>query len=76
MIDYLFYLFYVQVPLSVWAIFYLRRCAEQTENLVKTLKMVAGPIGVQMDRPILVELRDDRTETYVKSIHSHLTSKV
>uniref|UniRef100_H3DH65 Piwi-like protein 2 n=1 Tax=Tetraodon nigroviridis TaxID=99883 RepID=H3DH65_TETNG len=63
------------IPLSVWAIFYPCRCAEQTEGLVSTLKKVAGPIGLQMERPLFVELRDDRTETYVKSIHSHLTSK-
>ena len=37
---------------------------------------VAGPMGIKLDRPIRVELRDDRTETYVKSIHSQLTSEV
>uniref|UniRef100_A0A3Q2WLT8 Piwi-like protein 2 n=1 Tax=Haplochromis burtoni TaxID=8153 RepID=A0A3Q2WLT8_HAPBU len=47
----------------------------QAEELVSTFKKVATPIGVQMVRPICVELRDDRTETYVKTIHSHLTSQ-
>ncbi|KAM3610700.1 uncharacterized protein V6R79_007566 [Siganus canaliculatus] len=63
------------VPLNVWAIFYPRRCAEQAEELVSTFSKVAGPIGFRMERPIRVELRDDRTETYVKSIHSQLTSE-
>lgn len=60
----------------MWAIFYPRRCAEQTEELVTTLKKVAGPIGVHMEKPMWVELRDDHTETYVKSIQSHLNSQV
>lgn len=60
----------------MWAIFYPHRCAEQAEELVSTFKKVAGPIGVRLERPIRVELRDDRTETYIKSIHSQLTSEV
>ncbi|XP_067459656.1 piwi-like protein 2 [Thunnus thynnus] len=63
------------IPLNIWAIFYPRRCAEQAEELVSTFNKVAGPIGVRLERPIRVELRDDRTETYVKSIHSQLTSE-
>ncbi|TWW60784.1 Piwi-like protein 2 [Takifugu flavidus] len=64
-----------KIPLSIWAIFYPRRCAEQTEELVTTLKKVAGPIGVHMEKPMWVELRDDHTDTYVKSIQSHLNSQ-
>uniref|UniRef100_A0A3P8QN72 Piwi-like protein 2 n=1 Tax=Astatotilapia calliptera TaxID=8154 RepID=A0A3P8QN72_ASTCA len=63
------------IPLKTWAVFYPRRCTAQAEELVSTFNKVATPIGVQMGRPICVELRDDRTETYVKTIHSHLTSQ-
>ncbi|GAA6220778.1 piwi-like protein 2 isoform X1 [Lates japonicus] len=63
------------IPLNIWAVFYPRRCTEQAEELVSTFKKVAGPIGVRLERPIRVELRDDRTDTYVKSIHSQLTSE-
>ncbi|KAK2837637.1 hypothetical protein Q5P01_014849 [Channa striata] len=63
------------IPLTIWAIFYPCRCADQAEELVSTFNKVAGPIGVRLARPIRVELRDDRTETYVKSIHSQLTSE-
>uniref|UniRef100_A0A3Q3RHZ1 Piwi-like protein 2 n=1 Tax=Mastacembelus armatus TaxID=205130 RepID=A0A3Q3RHZ1_9TELE len=63
------------IPLNTWAIFYPQRCAEQAKELVSTFNKVARPMGLQLDRPITVELRDDRTETYVKSIHSHLSSK-
>ncbi|XP_015196795.2 piwi-like protein 2 [Lepisosteus oculatus] len=60
------------VPLNCWAIFYPRRCSDQAEELVTTFGKVAGPIGFRVGRPIRVELRDDRTETYVRSIHSQL----
>ncbi|XP_068460934.1 piwi-like protein 2 [Clinocottus analis] len=63
------------VPLKIWAIFYPRRCAEQAEELVSTFIKVSGPIGMRLERPIRVELRDDRTETYIKSIHSQLTNE-
>ncbi|XP_034006787.1 piwi-like protein 2 isoform X2 [Trematomus bernacchii] len=63
------------IPLNTWAIFYPRRCAEQAEELVSVFNKVAGPIGVRLARPIHVELKDDRVETYIKSIHSQLTSE-
>ncbi|XP_034084284.1 piwi-like protein 2 [Gymnodraco acuticeps] len=63
------------VPLNIWAIFYPRRCAEQAEELVSVFNKVSGPIGMRLARPIHVELKDDRVETYVKSIHSQLTSE-
>uniref|UniRef100_A0A3B5AYK6 Piwi-like protein 2 n=1 Tax=Stegastes partitus TaxID=144197 RepID=A0A3B5AYK6_9TELE len=63
------------IPLNIWAIFYPRRCADQADELVSTFTKVAGPIGLRLGRPIRVELRDDRTETYVKSVHSQLTSE-
>ena len=65
-----------QIPLQVWAIFYTRRCAEQAEELLSTFQKVAGAMGMRIERPIKIELRDDRTENYVKSIHSQLTSEV
>ncbi|XP_037339536.2 piwi-like protein 2 [Pungitius pungitius] len=63
------------IPLNIWAIFYTRRCAEQAEELVSTFNKVAGPIGMRLERPIRVELRDNRTETYVKSIHSQVNNE-
>ncbi|XP_030647575.1 piwi-like protein 2 [Chanos chanos] len=63
------------IPLSCWVIFFPRRAAEQAEELVSMFGKVAGAMGVKLNRPIKVELRDDRTETYVKSIHSQLTSE-
>uniref|UniRef100_A0A673H5A1 Piwi-like protein 2 n=1 Tax=Sinocyclocheilus rhinocerous TaxID=307959 RepID=A0A673H5A1_9TELE len=64
-----------QVPLNCWAVFYPRRATDQAEELVTTFTRVAGPMGIRIERPIRVELRDDRTETFIKSIHSQLSSE-
>ncbi|XP_037113727.1 piwi-like protein 2 [Syngnathus acus] len=63
------------VPLKKWAIFYPCRCADHAEEFISTLNKVGGPLRMQVARPVCVELRDDRTESYVKSIHSQLTSE-
>uniref|UniRef100_A0A673H435 Piwi-like protein 2 n=1 Tax=Sinocyclocheilus rhinocerous TaxID=307959 RepID=A0A673H435_9TELE len=63
------------VPLNCWAVFYPRRATDQAEELVTTFTRVAGPMGIRIERPIRVELRDDRTETFIKSIHSQLSSE-
>ncbi|XP_019740699.1 piwi-like protein 2 isoform X2 [Hippocampus comes] len=63
------------VPLKTWAIFYPRRCADQATEFISTFHKVGGPLGVEVARPVCVELRDDRTESYVKSIHSQFTSE-
>lgn len=65
-----------QIPLDRWVVFYPRRAADQAEELVSTFGKVAGPMGLRLARPVCVELRDDRTETYVKTIQSQLSSEV
>lgn len=62
--------------MNTWAIFYPHRCAEQAEELVSTFKKVAGPMGVRLERPMCVELRDDRIDTYVKTIQFRVSSEV
>lgn len=63
------------IPLNIWAIFYPRHCADQAEELVSTFNKMAGSIGLRLERPIRVALTNDRTENYVKTIHSQLTSE-
>ncbi|XP_051780036.1 piwi-like protein 2 [Erpetoichthys calabaricus] len=63
------------VPLTCWGIFYPRRCFDQAEELINTFVKVAHPMGLKLERPVRIELKDDRTETYLKIIHSHLVSE-
>ncbi|KAM8865593.1 piwi-like protein 2 isoform 1-T4 [Synchiropus picturatus] len=63
------------IPLSWWAIFFPRRCGKQAEELLSTFNKVGGCMGMRLEKPSCVELADDRTENYIKSIHSRLISE-
>ncbi|XP_062943159.1 piwi-like protein 2 isoform X2 [Cynocephalus volans] len=60
------------IPMHFWALFYPKRAMDQARELVNMLEKVAGPIGMRMSPPAWVELKDDRTETYVRTIQSKL----
>ncbi|XP_077008858.1 piwi-like protein 2 isoform X5 [Tamandua tetradactyla] len=60
------------VPMHFWALFYPKRAMDQARELVNMLEKIAGPIGMQMSPPAWVELKDDRIETYVRTIKSML----
>nr|KAF6402043.1 piwi like RNA-mediated gene silencing 2 [Rousettus aegyptiacus] len=60
------------VPMHFWALFYPKRAMDQARELVNMLEKVAGPIGMRLSPPAWVELKDDRIETYVRTIQSML----
>ncbi|XP_075411835.1 piwi-like protein 2 isoform X2 [Tenrec ecaudatus] len=60
------------IPMHFWALFYPKRAADHARELVNTLQKIAGPIGIQMNPPAWVELKDDRVETYIRTIQSLL----
>ncbi|XP_007905583.1 piwi-like protein 2 isoform X2 [Callorhinchus milii] len=62
------------IPMQHWALFYTKRSASQAQELVSMMSKVAGPIGMKFHQPAYVELKDDRTQTYVRTIQSHLES--
>ncbi|XP_077008857.1 piwi-like protein 2 isoform X4 [Tamandua tetradactyla] len=64
------------VPMHFWALFYPKRAMDQARELVNMLEKIAGPIGMQMSPPAWVELKDDRIETYVRTIKSMLGVEV
>ncbi|XP_006884892.1 PREDICTED: piwi-like protein 2 [Elephantulus edwardii] len=60
------------IPMHFWALFYPKRAMDQARELVNMLEKIAGPIGMRMSPPAWVELKDDRVETYVRTIQSML----
>ncbi|XP_055204882.1 piwi-like protein 2 isoform X4 [Gorilla gorilla gorilla] len=60
------------IPMHFWALFYPKRAMDQARELVNMLEKIAGPIGMRMSPPAWVELKDDRIETYVRTIQSTL----
>uniref|UniRef100_G1S033 Piwi-like protein 2 n=1 Tax=Nomascus leucogenys TaxID=61853 RepID=G1S033_NOMLE len=60
------------IPMHFWALFYPKRAMDQARELVNMLEKISGPIGMRMSPPAWVELKDDRIETYVRTIQSTL----
>lgn len=65
-----------KVPLNNWAVFYAQRCSAEAEELASVFNKLSGPMGVKVGRPRLVPMKNDYTDTYVKSIHAQVTSEV
>lgn len=62
--------------MNCWLLVYPRRLQDVTKNLVALLRSACGPIGMQVNQPALVELKDERLETYVRTIRSILGNEV
>uniref|UniRef100_A0A8B9BPT5 Piwi-like protein 2 n=1 Tax=Anser brachyrhynchus TaxID=132585 RepID=A0A8B9BPT5_9AVES len=63
------------ISMNYWLLVYPRRLQDLMKDLVAAMKSVCGPIGMHVNAPALVELKDDRIETYVKTIRSVLGSE-
>eukprot|EP00057_Strongylocentrotus_purpuratus_P018254 XP_011672728.1 PREDICTED: piwi-like protein 1 [Strongylocentrotus purpuratus] len=57
---------------TTWKIFYTRRDANRGQDFIKSLVRVANPMGMNVRGPEIVELPDDRTETYTRSLQSQI----
>uniref|UniRef100_U3J2X3 Piwi-like protein 2 n=1 Tax=Anas platyrhynchos platyrhynchos TaxID=8840 RepID=U3J2X3_ANAPP len=63
------------VAMNYWLLVYPRRLQDLMKELVAAMKSVCGPIGMHVNAPALVELKDDRIETYVRTIRGLLGSE-
>ncbi|CRK90587.1 CLUMA_CG004289, isoform A [Clunio marinus] len=63
---------YKSVPLKRWLLVYPCKCSEDVMKFLETLKEVATSIMYEMSSPKLVELSDDRTNSYVQELREYL----
>ncbi|KAK4808217.1 hypothetical protein QYF61_006802 [Mycteria americana] len=63
------------IAMNYWLLVYPKRLQDLAKDLVAAMESVCGPIGMHISRPALVELKDDRIETYAKTIRSVLSSE-
>ncbi|NXK13475.1 PIWL2 protein, partial [Herpetotheres cachinnans] len=64
------------IAMNYWLLVYPKRLQDLAKDLVAAMESICGPIGMRVSRPTLVELKDDRIETYAKTIRSVLGSEV
>ncbi|NXU54632.1 PIWL2 protein, partial [Turnix velox] len=56
------------ISMNYWLLVYPRRLQDLAKELVKAMESSCGPMGMRLSRPVVVELKDDRIETYAKTI--------
>ncbi|KAM7028575.1 piwi-like protein 2 [Acridotheres tristis] len=69
-----------EVPIAVisinsWLLIYHKRLQHLAKDLVAAMRSSCGAMGMQVGHPTVQELRDDRIETYVRTIQSSLGSQ-
>ncbi|KFQ30498.1 Piwi-like 2, partial [Mesitornis unicolor] len=64
------------VAMNYWLLVYPGRLQNLVKDLVATMESVCGPSGMHVSRPALVELKDERIETYARTIRRVLGSEV
>eukprot|EP00112_Aurelia_sp_Birch-Aquarium-sp1_P026327 Seg928.2 transcript_id=Seg928.2/GoldUCD/mRNA.D3Y31 product="Piwi-like protein 2" protein_id=Seg928.2/GoldUCD/D3Y31 len=64
------------VNLRNWLVVFTKRDESKALEFCNTMFKCAPQMGIQVAQPTHVQLRDDRTETYLKSIRDHLNPNV
>uniref|UniRef100_A0A8B9FUK3 Piwi-like protein 2 n=1 Tax=Amazona collaria TaxID=241587 RepID=A0A8B9FUK3_9PSIT len=63
------------ISINYWLLVYPKHLQSLAKDLVSAMESVCGPIGMHVSPPALVELKDDRIETYARTIRSTLNSE-
>ncbi|KAM7451808.1 Piwi-like protein 2 [Porites harrisoni] len=64
------------VPLQNWVVLYVNRDRSKANDFITMMKKVTPSMGIHVQDPRSIELANDRTETYLRSIREHLTPHV
>uniref|UniRef100_A0AAR2LIW5 Piwi domain-containing protein n=1 Tax=Pygocentrus nattereri TaxID=42514 RepID=A0AAR2LIW5_PYGNA len=59
------------MPLESWLMFYTRRNGDVAHALLQTLNKVAGPMGIRMQRAVMIEY-DDRQESLLRALQQNV----
>lgn len=62
--------------MNYWVLVYPKRLQDVARELAATMERLCGSIGMHVGRPAMLELKDDRIETYAKTIRGVLGSEV
>uniref|UniRef100_A0A668AQN7 Piwi-like RNA-mediated gene silencing 1 n=1 Tax=Myripristis murdjan TaxID=586833 RepID=A0A668AQN7_9TELE len=58
-------------PLDNWVMFYPRRNANEAQNLLQTLCKVSGPLGIHVQRPVMVQY-EDHQESLLRAVQQNI----
>ncbi|XP_034451144.1 piwi-like protein 1 [Hippoglossus hippoglossus] len=58
-------------PLNNWLMFYTRRNGNEAQALLQTLNKVAGPLGIRMQRAVMIEYQDQQ-ESLLRALQQNV----
>ena len=64
------------VHLNKWIVVFVKRDEGKAFDFVTMMKKVTPPMGISVADPVMLVVRDDRTETYLRSIRESLHPQV
>lgn len=64
------------VALKNWTVAYTRRDQSKAQEYIQMMSRVCPVMGIEIHPPQCLELRDDRTDTLIRSLRDHITQKV
>uniref|UniRef100_A0A3B5ABU8 Piwi like RNA-mediated gene silencing 1 n=1 Tax=Stegastes partitus TaxID=144197 RepID=A0A3B5ABU8_9TELE len=62
-------------PLNNWLMFHTRRNHNEAQSLVQTLSRVSGPLGLRIQRPVVVEY-DDHQESLLRALQHNVGPQI
>ncbi|XP_066267704.1 piwi-like protein 1 [Branchiostoma lanceolatum] len=60
------------VPLETWLLVFTARDSSLAQNFLQTLEKVGGPMGMSINKPVMCELSDDRTDSYLHTMREQM----
>ncbi|NXN92124.1 PIWL2 protein, partial [Rhinopomastus cyanomelas] len=63
------------IAMNCWLLVYPKWLLRLAKDLVAAIESISSPLSMHVSRPVLVELKDDRINTYAKTILSFLGSE-
>ncbi|XP_065507718.1 piwi-like protein 2 [Caloenas nicobarica] len=63
------------ISVNYWVLVYPKRLQDMARELAATMERSCGSVGMHVGRPAMLELKDDRIETYAKTIRGVLGSE-
>ncbi|XP_067673438.1 piwi-like protein 1 [Haliotis asinina] len=66
----------VAVDLRNWIVFYTKKDTPRATEYIQMMKRVCPQMGIQIQEPIRRDLKDDRTETFVRNLRESVNPRV
>lgn len=62
--------------LKCWVLIFTRNNSVQAQDFLQTLVRVAGPMGINVQKPIMVELPDDQINSFLRALKENINPQL